>query len=203
MFRYGFVSEINIRPGQLQNISQVIYEKEFGLRTKSHQSIVFVLYLCKNNGKMNKQYIPVILLSLLILLLIAGFFLIDHLNDFISEKMKKSAGTEIVLSGEQWVDSLFNYTQNGQDFEYTLLQFRSSGCTICKQMEPELEKIKNTPGKKVNVNVLNVMNVNSQNVMKYFGISVVPTHLVLDKQGNEMFKKYGFIPAEELLREMQ
>jgi thioredoxin-related protein len=116
--------------------------------------------------------------------------------------MQESAGTEVILSGEQWVDSLFNYTQNGEDFENTLLQFKSSGCTICKQMEPELEKVKNTTGKKVNVTVLNVMNVNSQNVMKYFGISAVPTHLILDKEGNEIFRKYGFIPAVELLREM-
>lgn len=101
------------------------------------------------------------------------------------------------------MDSLFNYTKNGEDFEFTLLQFRSSGCTICKQMEPELEKIKNASAKKVNVTVLNVMNVNSLNVMKYFGISAVPTHLILDNQGNEIFRKYGFVPAEELLLKMQ
>jgi thiol-disulfide isomerase/thioredoxin len=151
---------------------------------------------------MKKQQIPVILLFLFVLLLISGLFLKDSLNDFISQKMQESAGTEVILSGEQWVDSLFNYTQNGEDFENTLLQFKSSGCTICKQMEPELEKVKNTTGKKVNVTVLNVMNVNSQNVMKYFGISAVPTHLILDKEGNEIFRKYGFIPAVELLREM-
>jgi thioredoxin-related protein len=62
-------------------------------------------------------------------------------------------------------------------------------------MEPELEKIKKASSQKVNVTVLNVMNVNSQNVMKYFGISAVPTHLILDKQGNEIFRKYGFIPG--------
>lgn len=149
---------------------------------------------------MKKQHIPVFLLSLFVLLLLSGLFLKDNLNDFISRKMQESAGTEIVLSGEQWVDSLFNYTKNGEDFEFTLLLFRSSGCTICKQMEPELEKIKNASAKKVNVTVLNVMNVNSLNVMKYFGISAVPTHLILDNQGNEIFRKYGFVPAEELLR---
>jgi thioredoxin-related protein len=101
------------------------------------------------------------------------------------------------------VDSLFNYTQNNKNFEYTLLQFKSTGCTICKQMEPELEKVKNTPGEKINVVVLSVMNANSQNVMKYFGISAVPTHLILDKQGNEIFRKYGFISGEELLQRMQ
>ncbi|HDR52793.1 MAG TPA: hypothetical protein ENN90_14440 [Mariniphaga anaerophila] len=149
---------------------------------------------------MQKQHIPVILLSLLIALLLLGYFAKDSLNNFISEKMRESAGAEVVLSGEQWVDSLFNYTKNSEDFEFTLLQFKSGNCSVCTQMEPELEKIKNAPGKKINVTVLNVMNVNSQNVMKYFGISAVPTHLILDKQGTEIFRKYGFVPAEELLR---
>ena len=152
---------------------------------------------------MKKQYIPIILLSIFVLSLILGFLLKDDLNDFISRKIQESADTDVVLSGEQWVDSLFNYTKNGEEYEYTLLQFRSTGCSICKQMEPELEKIKNTPGKKVNVMVLDVMNVNSQNVMKYFGISAVPIHLVLDKQSKEIFRKYGYIPGEELLQNMK
>lgn len=116
--------------------------------------------------------------------------------------MQVSAGNEVVLSGQQWVDSLLNYTKNGEDFEYTLLQFKSSGCTTCKQMEPELKKVKNTTGKKVNVMVINVMNLNSQNVMKYFGISTVPTHLILDKKGKEIFRKYGFISADNLKKNL-
>jgi thiol-disulfide isomerase/thioredoxin len=152
---------------------------------------------------MKKQYLPVILSLLLVALLLLGYFMKDNLNNFISEKMRESNDSTEVLSGERWVDSLFNYTQNNKNFEYTLLQSKSTGCTICKQMEPELEKVKNTPGEKINVVVLSVMNANSQNVMKYFGISAVPTHLILDKQGNEIFRKYGFISGEELLQRMQ
>jgi thioredoxin-related protein len=138
----------------------------------------------------------------MVLLFLFGYILKDNLNGFISQKMQESVGTEVVLSGEQWVDSLFNYAKNGEDFKYTLLQFRSTGCTVCKQMEPELEKIKNISSTKINVMVLNVMNANSQNVMKYIGISAVPTHLILDKQGKEIFRKYGFIPAGQLLEKM-
>ncbi len=152
---------------------------------------------------MKKQFLPVIFLSLLIALLLLGYFMKDNLNNYISDRMRESTPNGEVLSGEQWVDSLFNYTQNRKDFEYTLLQFKSGGCSICKQMEPELEKVNNASGKKINVTVLNVMNTNSQNVMKYFGISAVPTHLILDKQGKEIFREYGYIPAEELLQKMQ
>jgi membrane-associated PAP2 superfamily phosphatase len=81
---------------------------------------------------MKKQNLPVILLVILVLLLFMGYLMKENLNELISEKMRESAGTHVVLSGEQWVDSLFNYTDNGEDFEYTLLQFKSNGCTICR-----------------------------------------------------------------------
>ncbi len=147
---------------------------------------------------MKKQNLPIILLSILIVLLLLGYFMKDNLNNFIAEKLRASAGTEVILSGEQWVDSLFNYTKNGENFEFTLLQFKSTGCTICKQMEPVLAEIKSAPEVKVNVVELNVMNPNSQNVMQYFGISAVPTQLVLNKEGVELFRNYGFIAASEL-----
>lgn len=154
----------------------------------------------QNLKTMSRQNLPVILLSLLVAMLFLTYFLKDNLNEFISEKIQESAGSKIVLSGQQWVDSLFNYTKNRKDFEFTLLQFKSTGCTVCKEMEPELELVKKNPNLKVNVAVLNVMNPNSMNVMKYFGISAVPTHLILDKEGNETFRNYGFISAEELNR---
>jgi thioredoxin 1 len=47
------------------------------------------------------------------------------------------------------------------------------------------------------------MNANSQNVMKYFGISAVPTQLLLDSEGNEFFRNYGFIAAEDLMGKIQ
>ncbi|WP_372947856.1 thioredoxin family protein [Mariniphaga sp.] len=147
---------------------------------------------------MKKQNLPIILLSLLLGLLLLGYFMKNNLNNFIAEKLRASAGTEVILSGEQWVDSLFNYTKNGENFEFTLLQFKSTGCTICKQMEPVLAEIKSAPKIKVNVVELNVMNPNSQNVMQYFGISAVPTQLVLNNEGVELFRNYGFIAASEL-----
>lgn len=148
---------------------------------------------------MVRKNLPVILLVILVIVLLLGYLLKDNLNGYISEKMRETAGDETLLSGKEWVDSLFNYTKNKQDFEFSLLQFKSGRCTICKQMEPELEKIENATIPRVNVVVLNVLNENSLNVMKYFGISVVPTHLILDKNGQEIFRKYGFISGEELL----
>lgn len=151
---------------------------------------------------LRKQF-PAILIFVLTAVLAAGFLFKDEMNDFISEKMKQQAGTEIILSGEIWVDSLFNYTKNEKDYQYSLLQFKSSGCNSCKRMEPELENIRQAKGEEVNVVVLNIMNPNSRNVMKYFGISAVPTQVLLDKQGNEIYRNYGFVSAQDLLQKLQ
>ena len=148
---------------------------------------------------MIRKNLPGILIILTTTLLLLGYLTKNRLNNYLSEGMQKSAGSEIILSGKDWVDSLFNYTKNGEDFNYTLLEFKSTGCTICKSMEPELEKVRHSGNKKINVVVLNIMNANSQNVMKYFGISAVPTQLLLDNEGNEFFRNYGFIAAEDLM----
>jgi thioredoxin-related protein len=147
---------------------------------------------------MSRQNLPVILSAVLAVILIAAYFLKDNLNDLISHKIQESAGIETRLSGQQWVDSLFNYSRNKEDFEFTLIQFKSTGCTLCKQMEPELESLKKDSYNKVHIAILNVLNPNSQQVMKHFGIAAVPTHVILNREGKEIFRKYGYIPAAEL-----
>ncbi|HKL34142.1 MAG TPA: thioredoxin family protein [Tangfeifania sp.] len=151
---------------------------------------------------MIRKYWPVLVLGFMAILLIFGYSLKDNLNDYLSEKMRETSGSEVNVSGKMWVDSLFNYTKNGKDFQFTLLEFKSNSCSICKRMEPELEKIRQTSDEKINVMVLNIMNQNSLNVMKYFGISAVPAQLLLDKNGKEFFRNYGYIPAEDLKRQI-
>lgn len=135
---------------------------------------------------------------LLVTVLLVSFLMKGKLNNYISVKMKESASAETALTGQQWVDSLFNYSKNKLDYEFTLIQFKSSGCNICKQMEPELENIRRDGSLNVNVTEIHIMNSNSQAVMQFYGISAVPAILILDKKGHEIFRKYGFVPAGEL-----
>lgn len=142
--------------------------------------------------------------GLLILMLLAGIAILvavikkDDLSELISQGMKNQATTEEKFNAQKYVSDHFDYADNQLDFDYSILEFKSSGCTICKQMEPELEKIKKWDEERVNVVVIQIMNPDSQEMMKYFGISAVPTHIVLDKKGKEFFRKYGFISADEL-----
>jgi thioredoxin 1 len=67
-------------------------------------------------------------------------------------------------------------------------------------MEPVLEEIRNLEKPKVNVVFLNIMQPENLSIMKYYGISAIPMQILLDKQGKEFFRHYGFISTEELMK---
>ena len=149
-----------------------------------------------------KKIWSVILAVLLLVLLIFGFLSRTTLNNFISQKMKEQVGTETTLSVEKQIDTTYNYLQNKQNFEFTLIEFGSIGCTVCKQMEPVLEEMRKLEKPKVNVVFLNIMHPENLSMMKYFGISAVPMQILLDKTGKEFFRNYGFISVEKLNMEL-
>ncbi len=151
---------------------------------------------------MSRQNLPLILSSLLVVLLLLAYLMKDNLNSFISQQMQATAVTESRLSGEALKDSLFNYSENGQPYSYTLLEFGSTGCTVCKQMEVVLEEIRTCCSEEVNVVFLNTMFPENQQLVSHFAISAIPMQVVLDKDGKEVFRNYGFISAEDLRKQM-
>ncbi|HPF52666.1 MAG TPA: thioredoxin domain-containing protein [Draconibacterium sp.] len=122
----------------------------------------------------------------------------ENIYELISSEVQKSTTAKEKFNAQKYIYDHFDYESNKQDFDYSILEFKSAGCTICKQMEPELEKIKTWNEERVNVVVIQIMNPDSQEMMKFYGISAVPTHIILDKKGNEFFRKYGFISAEDM-----
>ena len=143
--------------------------------------------------------IRIYLLAILFLfLLLFGFFGKNRLNNVIGDMMQEQLTLNDTISITQQIDAKYNYSRNGQDFGFTLLEFSSTGCTICKQMEPVLEEVRNSEFPKVNVVFLHIMNSGNLDLMKYYGISAVPMQILLDKQGKEFFRHYGFISADDI-----
>lgn len=147
---------------------------------------------------MAKKIFIWILFGLLAVLLISAFFVKDILNDFVSEKMKTMVDTETSISAEELINSKYNYSNNGLNYEFTLLEFGANGCTVCKKMEGELEKVKNSTSD-INVVFLNTMFPENQKMVKYLGIAAIPMQVILDNKGTQIFKHYGFISAEDLV----
>lgn len=149
-----------------------------------------------------KKYLSFVFLAFLAVLLIFAFLSKNQMNSFISGKMKEQATAIDSAAVAKLIDSKYNYLKNNQNFDFTLIQFKSTGCTICKQMDSVLEEIGKSEKPKVNVVTFNIMVPENLGMMKYFGISAVPMQIILDKQGMEFYRHYGFIPAEKLLIEL-
>lgn len=145
-----------------------------------------------------KKILPFVIITFSVVLLIIVFFSKNSLNNFISNKMKEQTTTVDSVSVARLIDSNYNYSTNRLKFDLTLLEFGSSGCAICKQMEPVLEEIRKLDNPKVNVVFLNIMHPENLMQMKYFGISAVPMQILLDRQGKEFYRHYGFISFEKL-----
>jgi len=132
------------------------------------------------------------------LLLLFAYLGKNTLNKYLSEQMKLQVEPETILSAEGLINLNYNYVKNGQLFEYTLLEFGSTGCTVCKQMEPVLDEIRNLPNPRIKVDFLNIMKPENLSLMKFYGILAVPMQILLDSQGKEFFRHYGFIATSEL-----
>ena len=147
---------------------------------------------------MLKKNIPIIALSLFVAVLIVALVKKDKLNNYISEMMRTQNSPELAISVESFIDSLYNYTKKETTFDISILEFSSSDCAACKQMEKELFEISSKFPEKVNVVFVNTMKPENQALMKYYGIVVTPAQIILDKEGREFSRNSGYISAIRL-----
>lgn len=131
-------------------------------------------------------------------LTIIGFALKDDMNYYLSKMIKEQASSETKTSGLALIDSLYNYSKNGQHYEVTFLEFGATGCSACKRMELVMEEIRTKHSHTIQVVFLNVLKPENQELMKFYGVASIPTQILLNKKGEEFFRHSGFIDTEEL-----
>lgn len=149
--------------------------------------------------KKYKVYIPVILIGLMFFALI--FFRQDIVR-YASQNKAEQLSTVVRDTVADHITKNYNYSQNRENYEYTFLEFGSTGCYACRQMEGVMEEIKSKYGSKVKVVFVNVMKKENQVFSDYYGIAVIPTQILLDKNGKEFFRHSGFYSTEELTKAM-
>lgn len=87
---------------------------------------------------------------------------------------------------------------DGTEYGYTFLEFGAIGCAPCKKMEKEMETIRRDFEGKVNVRFINLSKKWNKDWADYFEIQTIPTQVILDSQGKEIYRHVGYIPADEL-----
>ena len=130
--------------------------------------------------------------------LIYLFLMKDNLNNYLSKKIKLLPGIEVTKSIEHLVDSLYNYTIIENTYQITFLEFGAKGCVACRKMEFVMEEVEEEYPETVNVVFLNILKPENQDLMKYYGVSSIPTQILLDQKSNEYFRHTGYLSFIEL-----
>lgn len=118
-------------------------------------------------------------------------------QDICNEMVKTSSSKTALDSIADSVRIYYNYKENKQSYEYTLIDLGAKYCVPCKMMVPVLESIRNEY-KQVQVRFIDVMERDNEQWANYFNVDVIPVQIVLDKSGKEVFRHVGYISKEEL-----
>ncbi len=151
---------------------------------------------------MIKKILPWFIVIVFIVLIILLISMKGKMNAYVSEMMKKQASVEVVKSTKAHVDSAYNYVKNNKDFKITFLEFGAKGCSACTRMEAVMKKVQ-SEFSSVNVVFVNTMLRRNQDLMKYYGIAVIPTQILLDKHGREYFRHDGYFSFKDLSEELK
>lgn len=82
-----------------------------------------------------------------------------------------------------------------------LVDLGSTTCIPCKQMAPILEQLKAELRGKVEVQFIDI--TTDPKAADKYAINVIPTQIMLDGQGKELFRHEGFYPKADLLAKLR
>jgi thioredoxin 1 len=82
-----------------------------------------------------------------------------------------------------------------------LIEIGAGKCESCKKMAPIIESIKNDFAKQLQVESIDVFEEKQQ--ARKYRYRLIPTQIVLDSAGRELWRHVGYIPREQLLIKMK
>lgn len=144
-----------------------------------------------------KQAFTWLLLVLSVAFIAMLFVLKDTLNSYASKAIQAQASFEVQNSESALVDSAYNYTKNGLNYEITFLEFGAKGCSTCRRMEAVMEEIR-VKYPRINVVFVNVREPENRRLMQYYGVIAIPSQVLLNKEGSEIFRHTGYYSPTEL-----
>lgn len=141
------------------------------------------------------QYVSVAFTVIAIICLIAFR---DQMTDFISSHRTNNLNEDYAGRIRDSISAMYDYSANDMGYSYTFLEFGSTACSACRQMQDVMKTIRESFPRTVNVVFVNVTQSSSQAMCDYYGKVGIPTQVLLDRNGKEFYRHTGYIPAGEL-----
>jgi thioredoxin 1 len=82
-----------------------------------------------------------------------------------------------------------------------LLDLGSTSCIPCKMMAPILDELKKTYAGKLQVDFIDVWQ--NKGAGEQYGIEAIPTQIIFDASGKELYRHTGFYSKEDILAKLK
>jgi thioredoxin 1 len=134
------------------------------------------------------------IVALLILAVIVTFYLKE--NRAIGQKTQTMQTIETELAEELILASGANETNLPR-----FLELGADQCVPCKMMQPILEELRREYSGQLQVDFIDVWKDPKQS--QQYAISSIPTQIIFDAQGEEVFRHIGFISKDQILKKFE
>ena len=134
------------------------------------------------------------IVALLILAVIVTFYLKE--NRAIGQKTQTMQTIETELAEELIQASGANETNLPR-----FLELGADQCVPCKMMQPILEELRREYSGQLQVDFIDVWKDPKQS--QQYAISSIPTQIIFDAQGKEVFRHIGFFPKDQILKKFE
>lgn len=81
------------------------------------------------------------------------------------------------------------------------LELGADQCVPCKMMQPVLEELRREYSGQLQVDFIDVWKDPKQS--QQYAISSIPTQIIFDAQGKEVFRHIGFFPKDQILKKFE
>jgi len=142
------------------------------------------------------------LLAALLLIFIAAYFVKEKLSCFKINYQLQHSDIEVVQSDSAQYFEQFKNEDETQGFQLSLIEFGGQGCRPCMRMDTILEEISQIYGPKLNLHVIRLTDRENRKYAKYLGVQMVPSQVILNTKGEEVFRHTGLLEKEVLQAEI-
>ena len=129
------------------------------------------------------------------ILVLIGLFVfkryyVDDLSDAIANNFQT---TDTPKKHEQ-----YDLTSDGTSYLGTLLEFGATNCSACRKMEYVLKEIRTQYADELNIKFINTTQKEGLILGKEFGIIAIPMQVLINEQGEVVYKHTGYISTDDL-----
>jgi thiol-disulfide isomerase/thioredoxin len=139
--------------------------------------------------------------TLLVALISVLFGIGIYLGGFIFNQNFGKVMAAVKLEAGKVIEASQNYLEPGQNKRMMMMDLGATTCIPCKMMVPVMEELANELRAKLDVQFVDV-NKRGDLAEKY-KIYAIPTQIIFDKNGKELFRHEGFFPKADIIAKLK